>query len=118
MIQAQRVAILGITDDARSPTASARTIAGYKFVTIEVLVENTGDAPAPLGKWQVHTTANTVFGTSAVTGFGTPVPATSVIAPHAIIQGVLVFSVPTAAKLDWIQYLPDPTHKGALYFDN
>ena len=116
-IQSQRVAILGITDDARSPTASARTVAGFKFITVEVLVENTGDAPTSLGRWQVQTNANAVFGTSAVTGFGTPLPATTTIAPHAIIQGVLVFSVPTAAKLKWIQYAPDATHKGALYFD-
>jgi hypothetical protein len=115
-IQSQRVAILGITDDARSTTASARTVAGFKFVTIEVLVENTGDTPVNLGRWQVQTNANAVFGTSAVTGFGTPLPATTV-APHAIVQGVLVFSVPTAAKLKWIQYTPDATHKGALYFD-
>jgi hypothetical protein len=116
-IQSQRVAILGITDDARSPTTSARTVAGFKFVTIEVLVENTGDAPVNLGRWQVQTNANAVFGTSAVTGFGTPLPATTTVAPHAIVQGVLVFSVPTAAKLNWIQYTPDATHKGALYFD-
>lgn len=116
-IQSQRVAILGITDDARSATASARAVAGFKFVTIEVLVENTGDTPANLGRWQVQTNANAVFGTSAVTGFGTPLPATTTVAPHAIVQGVLVFSVPTAAKLTWIQYTPDTTHKGALYFD-
>ncbi len=116
-IQTQRVAILGITDDARSGTASARPVAGFKFVTVEVLVENTGDTPANLGRWQVHTSANAVFGTSAVTGFGTPLPATTTVAPRAIIQGVLVFSVPTDAKLDWIQYIPDATHKGALYFD-
>jgi hypothetical protein len=116
-IQAQRVAILGITDDARSATGSARPAAGFKFVTIEVLVENTGDTPVNLGRWQVHTSANAVFGTSAVTSFGDPLPAATMVAPHAIVQGVLVFSVPASAKLNWIQYAPDTTHKGALYFD-
>lgn len=116
-VQGQRVAILGITDDARSPTASARTVAGFKFVTIEVLVENTGDVPASLGRWQVRTNANADFPNSAVTGFGDPLPPTTVIAPHSLVKGVLVFSVPTNAKLTWIQYVPNPAFRGALYFD-
>lgn len=116
-IQGQRVAILNITDDARSTTASARPVAGFKFVTVEVLVENTGDAPATLGRWQVHTNANADFASSPVTGFGDPLPAASPVAPRSIERGVLVFSVPANAKLAWIQYLPNPANKGALYFD-
>lgn len=116
-IQGQRVAILNITDDARSTAASARPIAGFKFVTVEVLVENTGDASTNLGRWQVHTNANADFSSSAVTGFGDPLATTALIAPRSLVKGVLVFSVPTSAKLTWIRYLPNPTFKGALYFD-
>lgn len=117
MVQAQRVAILNITDDARSTTASARPIAGFKFVTVDVLIENTGSAPTNAGRWQVHTNANADFGTSPVTGFGDPLPTATPIAPQSLVRGTLVFSVPTNAKLTWIQYVPNTAFKGALYFD-
>lgn len=113
----QRVVILGIFDDARSTTASARPIAGYKFVAIDVQVENLGDAPVTLGKWQMHTTPTGDFASSPVTGFGDPLPASGTVAPHAVIKGTIVFSVPATAHLTWIQYAPNPNAKGALYFD-
>jgi len=113
----QRVAILGITDDARSTTASARPIAGYKFIAVDVQVENLGDTPVTLGKWQLHTTPAADFGASAVTGFGDLLPTGSPIAPHAIAKGVLVFSVPANARIIWLQYAPNPNARGALYFD-
>lgn len=117
IVQAQRVAILNITDDARATNASARPIAGFKFVTIDVLIENIGDAPTNVGRWQVHTNANADFGMSAVTGFGDPLPATTPIAPQSLVKGTLVFSVPASAKLLWIQYIPNTASRGALYFD-
>lgn len=117
MMQAQRVAILNITDDARSAAASARPIAGFKFVTVEVLIENIGDAPTNVGRWQVHTTTNADFGASNVSGFDESLPATAPIAPRSLIKGVLVFSIPANAKLAWIQYVPNAAFKGALYFD-
>ncbi|HEY8291426.1 MAG TPA: DUF4352 domain-containing protein [Thermomicrobiales bacterium] len=113
----QRVAILGISDDARSTTASARPIAGYKFVAVDVRIENLGDAPVTLGTWRMHTTPAGDFAISAVTGFGDPLPASGTVAPHAVINGTLVFSVPTNARLTWLQYTPNPNAKGALYFD-
>jgi hypothetical protein len=113
----QRVAILGISDDARSTTASARPITGYKFIAIDVKIENLGDAPVTLGKWQIHTTPAGDYPTSAVTGFGDPLPASGRVAPHAVVTGTLVFSVPTNAHLTWLQYAPNPNAKGALYFD-
>lgn len=113
----QRVAILGISDDARSATASARPIAGYKFVAVDVQIENLGDAPLALGKWRMHTTPAGDFETSIVTGFGDPLPIGGTIAPHAIIKGALVFSVPTTARVAWLQYAPNPNARGALYFD-
>jgi hypothetical protein len=116
-VQGQRVAILNITDDARSGTASARPIAGFKFVTVEVLVENTGDTPTNIGRWQVHTAPAGDYNTSAVTGFGDVLATTTPVAPRSIQRGVLVFSVPTNAKLVWIQYIPNPAYRGALYFD-
>jgi hypothetical protein len=113
----QRVAILGISDDARSTTASARPIAGYKFVAVDVQIENLGDAPVPPGKWQLHTTPTADYAPSPVTGFGNVLPTGSAIAPHAIIKGTLVFSVPTTARMTWLQYAPNPNARGALYFD-
>jgi hypothetical protein len=113
----QRVSILDISDDARSTTASARPIAGYKFIAIDVQVENLGDDPVTLGKWQMHTTPAGDFATSAVTGFGDPLAAGSAVAPHATVKGAIVFSVPARARVTWLQYAPDPNAKGALYFD-
>ncbi|MGI8688843.1 MAG: hypothetical protein ACR2M3_09720 [Thermomicrobiales bacterium] len=113
----QRVAILGISDDARSATASARPIAGYKFIAVDVQIENLGDAPAMIGRWQLHMTPGVDFETSAVTGFGNPLPAGGPVAPHAIIKGTLVFSVPAAARVTWLRYAPNPNARGALYFD-
>ncbi len=113
----QRVAITGITDNAQSPTASARPVAGFKFITVEVLVENLGDAPVSLGAWHVHTTTAADFATSPITGFGDLLLAGGAVAPHALIKGVLVFSVPTNARVTWLQYAPNPNARGALYFD-
>jgi len=113
----QRVAILGISDDARSATASARPIAGYKFIAVDVQIENLGDAPATIGKWQLHVTPGTDFAASAVTGFGNPLPDGSMVAPHAILKGTLVFSVPATARISWLRYAPNPNARGALYFD-
>lgn len=117
-VQGQRVAILNITDDARSTAASARPVNGFKFVTVEVLVENTGDAPTNLGRWQVHTTPNGDYSASTVSGFGDQLLPSTPVPPRSIQRGVLVFSVPTNAKLVWIQYVPNPAYRGALYFDN
>ena len=113
----QRVAILGIFDDARSATASARPIAGYKFVAIDVRIENLGDAPVTLGTWRIHTMPAGDYAISAVTGFGDPLPTRDTVAAHAIVKGTLVFSVPINAHLAWLQYAPNPNAKGALYFD-
>jgi len=113
----QRIAITGITDNAQSATASARPVAGFKFVTVEVLVENLGDAPVSLGAWHLHTTPAGDFATSPITGFGGPLSVGGVVAPHALIKGVLVFSVPTNARVAWLQYAPNPNARGALYFD-
>jgi uncharacterized protein DUF4352 len=113
----QRVSILNISDDARSTTASARPIAGYKFVAMDVQVENLGDAPVTLGTWQMRATTGGDFATSAVTGFGDPLPAGGNITPHATIKGTLVFSVPANARMTWLRYAPNPNAKGALYFD-
>jgi len=117
MLSGQRVAILGIADDARPATPTARPAAGYKFVTVEVLIENLSDVPVTLGRWQIRTTPGVDFVTSAVTGFGDPLPTGGTVAPHAIIQGVLVFSVPAAARVTWLKYTPNPSARGALYFD-
>lgn len=113
----QRVAILGITDDARSVTASARPIAGYKFIAVDVQVENLGDAPVTLGAWQMHTTPTADFNTSAVTGFGNLLPVGGAVAPHAIVKGTLVFSVPATARVIWLRYALNPNARAALYFD-
>ncbi len=113
----QRVAILGIIDDARSATASARPIAGYKFIAVDVQIENLGDAPVTTGKWQMHTTSGVDFATSAVTGFGTPLPDGGTIAPHAIAKGTLIFSVPATVRVTWLRYVPNANARGALYFD-
>lgn len=113
----QRVAILGISDDARSATASARPIAGYKFIAVDVQIENLGDAPATVGRWQMHVTPGADFAASAVTGFGNPLPDGSTVAPHAILKGTLVFSVPATARVTWLRYTPNPNARGALYFD-
>lgn len=117
VLSGQRIAILGISDDARSATASARPIAGYKFVAVDVQIENLGDAPVTLGKWQMHTTTGGDFAISAVTGFGDPLPTDGTVAPHAVVKGTLVFSVPANARMTWLQYVPNPNAKGALYFD-
>ncbi len=117
LFSGQRVAILGITDAAQSTTASARPIAGFKFVTVEVLIENLGDEPVTLGAWRLHTMPVADFATSPVTGFGAVLPANGTVASHALIRGVLVFSVPTNARVIWIQYAPNPNARGALYFD-
>ncbi|MCA1669496.1 MAG: DUF4352 domain-containing protein [Thermomicrobia bacterium] len=113
----QRVSITNITDGAQAATASARPVAGYKFVTVDVQVENLGDAPVTLGAWRLRTTPTADFGTSAVTGFGDPLPPGGTLAPHATATGTLVFSVPAAARVTWIQYAPNPNARGALYFD-
>ncbi|MHB8644895.1 MAG: DUF4352 domain-containing protein [Thermomicrobiales bacterium] len=110
----QRVAILNITTDAQ-PTTTARPVAGYKFVTIEVRVENLSDAPVTLGTWQIHTTPGVDFAT--ITGVGDPLATGGTVAPRATIQGMLVFSVPTTARITWLKYAPIPTARGALYFD-
>lgn len=117
VLDGQRVAILGISDDARSTTASARPIAGYKFVAVDVQIENLSDAPVTPGKWQLHTTPTADYAPSPVTGFGDVLPTGNGIAPHVIIKGTLVFSVPTAARMTWLQYAPNPNAHGALYFD-
>jgi len=113
----QRVAVTGITDSAQSPTASGRPIAGFKFIAVDVLIENLGDAPVMLGSWRVHTTPAADFATSPITGFGDLLTAGGVVAPHALIKGVLVFSVPANARVAWLQYAPNPNARGALYFD-
>lgn len=116
-VQNQRVAILNITDDARPASGNARPPTGSKFITIEVLVENTGDAPANLGRWQVRTTPSGNYAATTINGFDDLLAATTPVAPRSIQRGVLVFAVPTNAKLAWIQYVPNPAYRGALYFD-
>lgn len=113
----QRVSILNITDDARPVTSSVRSVTGNKFITVEVLIENLGTAPVTLGKWQMRTTPGGDVSASVSTGFGTPLPTSDTVAPHAIVNGTLVFSVPIGARVTWIRYAPNPTARGALYFD-
>ncbi len=115
--QGQRIAIMNITDDARPGTGNARPATGSKFLTVEVLIENLSDAPVSLGKWQVHTSTNADVAATAVNGFTDALPTSTTIAPRASIHGVVIFTVPTSAKITWIQYLPNPAFRGALYFD-
>jgi hypothetical protein len=39
------------------------------------------------------------------------------LTPHVPLTGTIVFIVPAAAKITWIEYQPSATATGALYFD-
>ena len=116
-LRGQKVTILNITDNARSSVASVRPVAGAKYITVEATVENVGDAPASPGRWQLRTADGTFVGSTALAGFGDPLPSTGILLPRAPLTGVVVFVVPANAKLGSIQYLPDPALRGALFFD-
>ena len=112
-----RVSIQNITDDAQPTAPAGRAPAGMKYIAVEVRIENIGGNPTVLGAWRLRTAAGQEADATAVRGFpdlltgGTPLP------PGASVAGTVVFAVPSAAKIAWIRYAPDPAHSGALYFD-
>lgn len=116
-LQGHRVSILNITDDAKPSTPTARVPAGMKYIAIEVRIENMADIPVVLGAWKLHATAGNEYSMTFVNSFSELLPASTTLAPHASLMGIIVFSVPTNTKIGWLQYFPTPANRGALYFD-
>lgn len=113
-VHGYEVAILNITDGAIA--TGVRPRAGFKYIAIEASIANQTPNPMPPGTWTIRTAQGQEYDISRVGGFGTPLPAT-IIAPNARVSGVIVFEVPTTAKLQWIRFRAPQFPKGDLFFE-
>ena len=117
---AQRVTIIRLTDNAKDSSGlNPPSRASNKYVTIEVILANTGTAPLlrSATAWRVQTTAGDEAPDTIPTGLGQPLEF-STLAPGATLQGVVAFEVPASATVRWIRYrYTDGATVGDLYFD-
>jgi hypothetical protein len=113
----QKLTFIKFTDNAKSANQVNQPKANQKFVTIEVMMENTSAKEILAGSWRLQATDGYEYETTNDAGLGESLALTQ-LTPGGKKQGVHAFMVPADASVKWIRYrLTDGLSQGDIYFD-
>jgi len=112
-----KVTITQIQENATSTNQFEQPPSGQRYYVLTVVVENPGKHEISLGDWKLRTADGSEYDDTIVSGLGTPLSSFMSLTPGGKTQGIVVFTIPETAQVQWIRYDPNPFANGDLYFD-